>query len=572
MLNVPGTDRTGRRISEVMKKYYPFLAVLCFVLLYLGSIWLRPPFHPGETRELEIAREMLASGDWFVPRLNGFSCRETPILGVWVNALFMKWFGETPGAARLPEALATLASAGLLYWLCRRSGEEQVGRIAAVIFLLSGLVFPVGTGAAPGPLFCFFLLLTMVLFFFACREKLLLRRFGLLTFAGFGMGMAILAGGFPGVVLPLATLVLFLLWQSEWKRIFTLPWIPLIWAFVIAGPTGVAASLQNFGEPLEFLLMNAPVANASFWLVLPIAIVGMLPWILFLPGVIAGYRGHCGVAFRTPLLRYAVCLGGTGLILLSFAVTGWGAAPVLLPCFPAFAILLAWGLVRYAQSGKLYRETDRVLRLILFCGIPALAVLFAIQVFNRWLPGRVPAELLLYRSGENFYFPVFAAMVFLIWVGMALGAREAGWKFACFCIAVGFVFLAFPALLPPHLIVDRTPVDFIVRESRKILTPETLVLADSGMASAASWALRRADIGIYGNPGEFAAGMEQQGPGRFYSPERLAGIVKEGRCPVLIVSDSEAQVREMPAALEKSYRRRGGLFIVHYRKQGEPNL
>ena len=560
-----------RRKLEFMKKYYPFLVVFCLVLLYLAAIWLRPPFHPGETRELEIAREIASGNDW-IPRLNGFPCHETPLLGALVNGLFMKWFGETPGAARLPGALVTLASAGLLYCLCRRSEEERVGRVAAVIFLLSGLVFLGGTWGMAGALFRFSFLLTMTMFFFACREKLLLRRFGLLTFAGFGMGMAILSGGFPGVVLPLATLVLFLLWQNEWKRIFTLPWIPLIWAFVIAGPTGGAASLQNSGEPLGFLLMNAPVAEASFWLALPIVIAGALPWILFLPGVIAGYRGHCGEAFRTPLLRYAVCMGGAGGILLAFSVTGWSSAPVLLPSFPAFAILFAWGLVRYAQSGKLFRETDRVLRLILFCGIPALVVLFAIQVFNRWLPGRVPAELLLYRSRENFYFPVFAAMVFLIWVGMALGTREAWAKFACFCVAVGFIFLAHPALLPPHLIVDRTPVDFIVRESRRALTPETLVLADSGMASATAWALRRADIGIYGNPGEFAARMESAGPGRFYSQDRLAAIIQSGVQPVLIVTDSEKLVREMPAALEKSYRRRGGLFIIHYRKQGEANL
>ncbi len=560
-----------RRNLKLMKKYYPFLAVLCLVLLYLGSIWLRPPFHPGETREFEIAREIASGNDW-IPRLNGFSCHETPLLGALVNGLFMKWFGETPGAARLPGALVTLASAGLLYCLCRRSGEERVGRIAAVIFLLSGLVFLGGTWGTSGALFSFFFLLTMTMFFFACREKLLLRRFALLAFAGIGMGMAILAGGFPGVVLPLAALVLFLLWQNEWKRIFTLSWIPLVWAFVIAGPTGGAVSLRNSGALLEFLMIHSPVANASFWLALPIVIAGMLPWILFLPGVIAGYRGRCGEAFRMPLLRFAVCMGGAGLVLLSFSVTGWGAASMLLPCFPAFAILLAWGLVRYAQSGKLYRETDRVLRMILFGGIPALAVLFAIQVINRWLPGRVPAELLLYRSGENFYFPVFAALVFLIWVGMALGAKEAGAKFACFCVAVGFVFLAFPALLPPHLIVDRTPVDFIVRESRRTLTPETLVLADESMTSAVAWALRRADIGIYGNPGELAAGMEPQGPGRVYSPDRVAGIIENGTQPVLIVTDSEKLVREMPATSGKSYRRRGGLFIVHYQKPGEPNL
>ena len=204
-------------------------------------------------------------------------------------------------------------------------------------------------------------------------------------------------------------------------------------------------------------------------------------------------------------------------------------------------------------------------KVALFFSVIVCSPIIIWEVLAFFLPALKPKE-------RRWVVPTVAAMVFLIWVGMALGTREAWAKFACFCVAVGFIFLAHPALLPPHLIVDRTPVDFIVRESRRALTPETLVLADSGMASATAWALRRADIGIYGNPGEFAAGMESAGPGRFYSQDRLAAIIQSGVQPVLIVTDSEKLVREMPAALEKSYRRRGGLFIIHYRKQGEANL
>lgn len=54
-----------------MKKYYPLLVIACFVLLYLGSIWQRPFFIPDETRYAEIPREMIASGDFIVPTLNG---------------------------------------------------------------------------------------------------------------------------------------------------------------------------------------------------------------------------------------------------------------------------------------------------------------------------------------------------------------------------------------------------------------------------------------------------------------------------------------------------------------------
>ena len=128
-----------------MKKYVPLLVVACFLVLYLGSIWQRPLFIPEETRYAEVPREMIASGDFIVPHLNGLPYFEKPVLGYWMNAAAMMLFGEVPGAVRIMGALCTLLSAVLIWLLCRRAGEEKTGRVAAVVFLLSGLVFAIGT-------------------------------------------------------------------------------------------------------------------------------------------------------------------------------------------------------------------------------------------------------------------------------------------------------------------------------------------------------------------------------------------------------------------------------------------
>ena len=59
---------------------------------------------------VEIAWEMLRSGEWIVPRFNGVIFTEKPILFIWlVGASARLCGGLTPFAARLPSALAASA-------------------------------------------------------------------------------------------------------------------------------------------------------------------------------------------------------------------------------------------------------------------------------------------------------------------------------------------------------------------------------------------------------------------------------------------------------------------------------
>lgn len=54
-----------------MRRYGKYAVILLLAAIYLGSIWQRPLFAPDEFRYSEISREMIASGDWIVPRLAG---------------------------------------------------------------------------------------------------------------------------------------------------------------------------------------------------------------------------------------------------------------------------------------------------------------------------------------------------------------------------------------------------------------------------------------------------------------------------------------------------------------------
>ncbi len=555
-----------------MKRYIPFLVVAGFLLLYLGSIWQRPLYIPDETRYAEIAREMIDSGDFIVPRLNGLLYFEKPVLGYWLNAGALFLFGEASGSVRFMGALCTLLSAGLIWLLCRRAGAERTGRIAAVVFLLSGLIFAVGTYGVLDSQLGFFLMLTMTAFYYGYTEANPWRRAGYLALAGVGAGLAFLSKGLLAFGLPVVVIVPFLIWQKDWKRIFSLPWIPLVAALLVVAPWALAVHRADSDFWRQFIMvehvqrfLSGQGANDDrsepFWYFIPVLLGGLLPWTLFLPTVWFGYRGKVRELFQTALLRYAACMGAIWFVL--FSASSGKLATYLLPAFPAYAILIAVGLERYAESGKSFREVDWVIKGLFRILLPALIVLFALQTFHRFVPGRIPEKLLLYWRGEDYLLPSLIVMVLLAWLWLAQEMKKPELKLACFCIAIGFTSLTYPVAIPAHLERPLAPVPFLVHQFSQKLTPDTLVLADDRMVVAVAWALRSDDVGVYLKPGELAYGLNRpEGQGRFYSQERLEALVKEGTRPIVVATRSSNRVKRMPPPQQLDSN--GAIYLVWY--------
>jgi len=96
-------------------------------------------FEPTETRYAEIAREMLHSGDWIVPRLNGIAHFHKPPVAYWGSAAGMAIAGVNEWGARLFGALA----AGFTLWACarlaRRLEGDETAALAPVILASTAL-------------------------------------------------------------------------------------------------------------------------------------------------------------------------------------------------------------------------------------------------------------------------------------------------------------------------------------------------------------------------------------------------------------------------------------------------
>src|SRR5262249_38047165 len=154
-------------------------------------------------------------GNWIVPTFNYRVREDKPALLYWLQIAAFHACGVNEFAARLPSALAALVAVLATYELGRRMFGPRAGLSAGVGLAGPGLFRAAAHFAHPDALLNAFTVLTLLLFWSAYQ------RGGRWWFAACGVttGLATLAKGPVGLVLPAAVTVLFLLWQREPRRL-----------------------------------------------------------------------------------------------------------------------------------------------------------------------------------------------------------------------------------------------------------------------------------------------------------------------------------------------------------------
>jgi len=322
---------------------------LLIAFLWLAMLPLRPLFNPDEGRYAEIPREMLASGDWIVPHLNGLAYIEKPPLQYWATALSLHVFGDNEFAARLYTALSALGSIAAAALAARRLFGAEAGFRAAA--MLAGMLLFVILGQLLTLDMSLTLYMTVALAGFLAAQRNAeegrpSRGWMLVAWAAAALG--VLTKGPVAAVIPAAVLVLYSAYTRDfwpWRRLYARAGLPLFLAITVPW-YGLAARrlpdfLQFFFVHEHFARYLTPSADReeAWWFFAAVFLLGSLPWTLSALRVLLtgwprpGERRGFDAALFLKIWVWFVCV--------FFSLSDSKLIPYILPAMPALALLTA---------------------------------------------------------------------------------------------------------------------------------------------------------------------------------------------------------------------------------------
>src|SRR5664279_348445 len=415
--NRPVMDQraAGRSGGLLSRNWSVYLIVILFAAaVYLGCSISPPSLQDDvDAVQAQIAHNMITSGDWVTPRLDGVLYLEKPPLIYWLIAISYKVFGVHDWAARIPVALSSIA----LCWLTAAFGVWAFGRRAG---FYAGLCMSTCIG-----LWLFtrvlipdvMLTLTIALAMWALlrnldEEEAHPRLWACILAASLGTGL--LLKSLIGVVFPVAAGLIYLAITRQlfsartWKRLRPFTGIAII--LLLAALWHILATLRNppyfvftlrsvpgeyhgflwfffiNEQLLRFLNLRYPrdyntVPRLYFWL---FHLAWLFPWSVYFPAVAKLSYKPEDRAGKTRLL--ALCWIGFVLVFFTFSTT---QEYYSMPCYPAMALLLGSAI---AAGGAWITRGTRTLTVITGCAAAAaIAILIAVQ--NVPVPGDISSAL-----------------------------------------------------------------------------------------------------------------------------------------------------------------------------------
>src|SRR5204863_4633487 len=104
-------------------------------LLHVTMIGSGDLYSETEGQYAGAAREMIDSQQWLLPTNDGVPRLQKPPLLYWLIIVSYKIFGVNAAAARLPIALATVATTALTFLIGERLRDHWHGFLAGLIYL-----------------------------------------------------------------------------------------------------------------------------------------------------------------------------------------------------------------------------------------------------------------------------------------------------------------------------------------------------------------------------------------------------------------------------------------------------
>ena len=230
----------------------------------------------------ECAREMAASGDYTVPRVDGEYFFDKPPLCYWLQVGSMRLFGVNSLGARLPSAVIGLLMVGWTVFLGGRLFGKNAGTYAGFALATSIIYVVIARMAIMDQAFSFAISLALGTFLLTYLK--MIPRWGYVGFWA-AMGAASLIKGPAGAALVLLTAGAFLILRKDWRGIGrAMPVLGIIAFVAIALPWYVIVHKQTGGAFTTEFLVHQNLAravgkdfhhNGSVFLYIPLFALGL---------------------------------------------------------------------------------------------------------------------------------------------------------------------------------------------------------------------------------------------------------------------------------------------------------
>ena len=337
----------------LVRNRYWALAVLGIVLFvpFLGA---RTFWYPDEPDLAETTQAMVASGDWIVPTANGDPFVDYPPLLYWAGgASAAALGGMSEFSLRFPLAVAGILAALATALAASRWFGPAAGFWSGVLLLTFHKLALQAVTFRPDALFTAAIAAGMILYVSGADGRGgLSRRVGAFAL----LGVAMLAKGPLGLLLPGLTLFLWHASRREWARALALAPLSLVslgvylpWFVACARAMGAESILYELWAQNVLRFFGGERGHEQpfhyyvtfFW-------VNLWPWSWLFPTALIWL-------WKSPLRRdrnvqLLLWWFGTFLAFLSLAATKRHV--YLLPAYPAVALLMAPWVARWTEPAR----------------------------------------------------------------------------------------------------------------------------------------------------------------------------------------------------------------------------
>jgi 4-amino-4-deoxy-L-arabinose transferase-like glycosyltransferase len=393
-----GSDKNGSRHDLIV------LAVVCgFLFFYgLGAFGL---VGADEPRYAQVAREMVERNDWITPTLGHQPWLEKPVLLYWEEMAAFRIFGVSDWAARIPSAFSTSLMILAIYLFLRRfrPGSEMDG---ALMTASSAAVLGFARAAATDmPLAANFSIALLAWYTWHESHE---RRWLVVGYAF--LGLATLAKGPVAVGLLALILLAFAAVRKNWRLITQTLWLPGIAVYlVVTLPWFAAVQLRNPEFFRVFILehnlarfgTNLYRHQQPFWYFLPVALLGLLPWVVFAIASVAetvrGWKAEGRNIFDGENGFDVFLLLWLAIPIVFFSISQSKLPGYILPALPAATLLVASYVRRRIGSGHSASKIVLLFHALIaaIIVIPCFLISYIVQVHRLpWGRGTLVAGVL----------------------------------------------------------------------------------------------------------------------------------------------------------------------------------